>query len=93
MSWEAACREMILASAEDRDRAIALAGLLGQARWYVNDALEAHEHSDGRELLAKIDAALSPYSLPTAAPAGSSSSPASLHSLGTGAAEATGGGE
>lgn len=32
-------------------------------------------------------------SLPTAAPAGSSSSPASLHSLGTGAAEATGGGE
>lgn len=33
-------------------------------------------------------------SLPTAAPAGkTSSSPASLHSLGTGAAEATGGGE
>ncbi|EJU15134.1 hypothetical protein LH128_00085 [Sphingomonas sp. LH128] len=31
--------------------------------------------------------------LPTAAPAGSSSSPASLHSLGTGAAEATGGGK
>lgn len=32
-------------------------------------------------------------SLPAAAPAGSSSSPASLHSLGTGAAEATGVGE
>lgn len=56
--WEAACREMILGSAEDRDRSIALAGLLGQARDYVADALEAHEHSDGRELLGKIDAAL-----------------------------------
>lgn len=54
--WEEACRATILASAEDRDRVIALAGLLGQARDYVADALEAHEHSDGRELLAKIDA-------------------------------------
>jgi hypothetical protein len=59
--WEAACRETILASAEDRDRAIALAGLLGKAREYVTDALEAHEHSDGRSLLVKIDAALAPY--------------------------------
>lgn len=30
--------------------------LLAAAREYVADALEAHEHSDGRELLAKIDA-------------------------------------
>jgi hypothetical protein len=34
------------------------AGLLREARWYVNDALEAHEHSDGRDLLNRIDAAL-----------------------------------
>lgn len=34
------------------------AGLLREARWYVNDALEAHEHSDGRDLLKRIDAAL-----------------------------------
>jgi hypothetical protein len=33
-------------------------GLLREARWYVNDALEAHEHSDGRDLLNRIDAAL-----------------------------------
>lgn len=31
---------------------------LTEARWYVNDALEAHEHSDGRDLLARIDALL-----------------------------------
>lgn len=59
--WEAACRETIQGSADDRDRSIALAGLLGQARAFVSDALEAHEHSDGRELLTKIDTALRPY--------------------------------
>lgn len=37
----------------------ALAELLRDARWYVNDSLEAHEHSEGRELLNRIDAALS----------------------------------
>lgn len=35
-------------------------------------------------------AAWAQFALPTAAPAGPSTSPASLHSLGTGAAEATG---
>lgn len=30
--------------------------VLRQARWYLDDALQAYEHSDGRELLAKIDA-------------------------------------
>jgi hypothetical protein len=34
-----------------------LAGLLEKAREYVTDALEAMEHSDGRDLLAQIDAA------------------------------------
>jgi hypothetical protein len=36
-----------------------LRSLLRLARDYVVDALEAHEHSDGRELLGWIDAALS----------------------------------
>lgn len=33
---------------------------LASAREYVVDALDAHEHSDGRDLLARIDAALHP---------------------------------
>jgi hypothetical protein len=32
--------------------------LLIQAREYVADALDAHEHSDGRELLTAIDEAI-----------------------------------
>lgn len=35
-----------------------LTRLLTEARWYVNDSLEAHEHSDGRDLLNRIDRAL-----------------------------------
>lgn len=35
-----------------------LRGLLVEAREFVTDALEAHEHSDGRDLLNRIDAAL-----------------------------------
>lgn len=37
---------------------VAVLGLLREARWYVNDSLEAHEHSDGRDLLNRIDARL-----------------------------------
>ena len=37
-----------------------LIGLLKRSRGYVNDSLEAHEHSDGRELLVEIDEALAP---------------------------------
>jgi hypothetical protein len=32
--------------------------LLTEARAYVADALEAHEHTDGRKLLREIDLAL-----------------------------------
>lgn len=53
------------APSDEPDR---LAGLLRRARWYVNDALEAHEHSDGRELLSEIDAALAPASPPEERP-------------------------
>jgi hypothetical protein len=35
-----------------------LRDLLSDAREYVADALEAHEHSDGRRLLREIDLAL-----------------------------------
>ena len=58
--WEEACKNLIAGSADDRDRAILLIGLLERAREYVADDLDAHEHSDGRELLNEIDAALSP---------------------------------
>lgn len=37
-----------------------LLGLLERSREYVSDSLEAHEHSDGRELLVQIDEALLP---------------------------------
>lgn len=48
------------ALADERDWTISLLGLLERARGYVNDALEAHEHSDGRALLTEIDEALRP---------------------------------
>ena len=40
-------------------RADLMRGLLLDAREYVSDALDAYEHSDGRDLLTKIDATLS----------------------------------
>jgi len=40
------------------DGIVGLRDLLVSAREYVADALEAHEHSDGRTLLFQIDAAL-----------------------------------
>jgi len=43
------------AAAEDDT---SLPALLRRAREYVADSLDAHEHSDGRDLLDQIDAAL-----------------------------------
>jgi len=40
------------------DGIVSLRDLLARSREYVADALEAHEHSDGRALLSEIDAAL-----------------------------------
>lgn len=34
--------------------------MLSEARFYVTDALEAYEHTDGRDLLNRIDATLNP---------------------------------
>lgn len=55
----AARRDLSLLAAEEAARADLMRGLLTQAREFVTDALEAHEHSDGRELLTAIDRALS----------------------------------
>lgn len=44
--------------------------LLSRAREYVADALDAHEHSDGRDLINEIDAALTPPAEPISRPAG-----------------------
>lgn len=63
--------------------------------WDGHEGPEMSEYAgEGRSPALALTAASvrARNSLPTAAPAGSSSSPASLHSLGTGAAEATGGG-
>lgn len=49
-------------AADERDRTILLSKLLEQAREYVSDAMDAHNHDDGRKLLDEIDAALSPQS-------------------------------
>lgn len=57
--WKAAAKGLSHALADERDHTILLAGLLRKAREYVSDSLDAHEHSDGRELLTAIDAALS----------------------------------
>lgn len=45
-------------AADECARADKMRDLLTRARWYVTDALDAHEHSDGRDLLKEIDAAL-----------------------------------
>lgn len=37
-----------------------LLAIIEAAREYVADSLDAHEHSDGRELLTRIDQALAP---------------------------------
>jgi hypothetical protein len=66
--WKEACNNLVAGSADDRDRALLLTGVLQRAREYVADALDAHEHSDGRQLLNEIDAALLPT--PVAAPVG-----------------------
>lgn len=53
--WKAAAKDLIDGLADERERTIALTTVLREARAYVVDALEAHEHSDGRELLERID--------------------------------------
>lgn len=62
-------RSLSMLAADEVDTAIALRDLLFRARWYVNDALEAHEHSDGRDLLREIDAALPVQALASLSPA------------------------
>ena len=41
-----------------------LLSIIEGAREYVADSLDAHEHSDGRDLLTRIDAALSKPNAP-----------------------------
>lgn len=61
---ESAARlDLSLLAAEEAARADRLRDLLTRAREYVTDALDAHEHSDGRDLLREIDAALGPAGL------------------------------
>ncbi len=56
---ESAARlDLSLLAAEEADKADALRALLTRAREYLVDALEAYEHSDGRDLLKEIDDAL-----------------------------------
>jgi hypothetical protein len=64
--WMSGKGRRISKAVEKSDRVIAAAqaeplAILSEARLYVTDALDAHEHSDGRELLARIDTALSTY--------------------------------
>lgn len=66
---KAARRSLSMLAADEVDTANALRDLLFRARWYVNDALEAHEHSDGRNLLREIDAALPVQALASLSPA------------------------
>jgi len=47
-------------AADERDVSIALLMLLSEVRIYVTDALEAYEHTDGRDLLNRINIALNP---------------------------------
>lgn len=59
LSDERAARlDLSILAAEEAAKADAMRALLTDARLYVTDALEAHEHSDGRDLLHLIDAAL-----------------------------------
>lgn len=54
----AARRDLQNLAADECARADKMRDLLTRAREYVTDALDAHEHSDGRDLLKEIDAAL-----------------------------------
>ena len=54
----AARRDLQSLAADECARADKMRDLLTRAREYVTDALDAHEHSDGRDLLKEIDAAL-----------------------------------
>jgi hypothetical protein len=47
-------------AADDRETATTLRGLLSETCCYVTDALDAYEHTDGRDLLNRITAALNP---------------------------------
>lgn len=62
----AARRDLSLLAAEEADRADLMRGLLLRAREYVTDALDAYEHSDGRELLGAIDSSLTNVAAPAA---------------------------
>ena len=64
-SYRQACNHIIeavqvIAAMQPRGEQQAGRGLLTEARAYGADALDAHEHSDGRGLLKRIDAALKP---------------------------------
>lgn len=54
----AVCIDLQRLAADECARADQMRALLIRARWYVGDALDAHEHTDGRDLLKEIDAAL-----------------------------------
>ena len=54
----AARRDLQNLAADECARADKMRDLLTRAREYVTDALDAHEHSRGRDLLKEIDAAL-----------------------------------
>lgn len=51
-------RDLQNLAADECARADLMRDLLARAREYVSDALDAYEHSDGRELLTEIDAVL-----------------------------------
>jgi len=56
---ESAARlDLSLLAAEEAAKADLLRALLTRSREYVTDTLDAHEHTDGRDLLKEIDAAL-----------------------------------
>lgn len=56
--WKAAAKDLIDGLADERDTTLLLSALLRLTREYLADALDAYEHSDGRELLTAIDQAL-----------------------------------
>lgn len=45
-------------AADECAKADQMRALLIRARWYVADALDAYEHTDGRDLLKEIDATM-----------------------------------
>lgn len=66
--WKDVADALMTALADERDYTLKLRALLDRSREYVTDAVEAHRHDDGVELLAEADTLLANAATPAPSP-------------------------